>query len=179
MNELTGLAHNPATAVPGRVLVAGVGNPWMGDLDFGPRFVGRYHDLDWPPEVFLEDAAVAAHRVLHLLQDLRPSRVVFVAGWVRGDPPGTIRRCTPDRSAPDPDDVAARLGESAGGIIDVDHTLVVARYYRALPRDTVVIEVEAEDETFTTEFSATVEACFQPVLDIVRDEIARPFGDGS
>jgi hydrogenase maturation protease len=170
------LAHDPARAVQGRVFVGGVGNPWLGDLDFGPQFIHRYHDAGWPDHVEFGDAAVSAHRVLHLLQDVAPSRVIFVAGWVRGDPPGTIRRTTPDLSPPDPDDVAARLGEAAGGIIDFDHTLVVARYYQALPPDTVVIEVEAVEEAFSTAFSPTVEASFEPVRQMVAAEIARPFG---
>ncbi len=161
------------------MFIGGVGNPWLGDLDFGPQFIRRYYDLGWPERVRFHDVAVSAHRVLHVLQDVAPSRVIFVAGWVRGDAPGTIRRSRPDLSEPDPEDVAARLGEAAGGIIDFDHTLVVARYYRALPADTVVIEVEAVDESFTTEFSPTVEASFEPVLAMVRAEIARPFEDAA
>lgn len=161
----------------GRVFVGGVGNPWLGDLDFGPQFIRRYHDLGWPDHVRFHDVAISAHRVLDVLQEVNPSRVIFVAGWVRGDPPGTIRRSTPDLAAPDPDDVAARLGEAATGIIDFDHTLVVARYFQALPPDTVMIEVEAVEEAFSTEFSPTVAASFEPVLELVRTEIARPFDD--
>ncbi|CAN5389937.1 hypothetical protein BH23ACT9_BH23ACT9_31850 [soil metagenome] len=171
------MAHDPLRAAPGRVFVGGVGNPWLGDLDFGPQFIRRYYDLGWSTDVRFHDVAISAHRVLDVLQEVAPSRVVFVAGWVRGDPPGTIRRSTPDLSTPDPDDVAVRLGEAATGIIDFDHTLVVARYFQALPPDTVMIEVEAVDESFTTEFSPTVEASFEPVLEMVRAEIARPFGD--
>lgn len=155
------------------IFVGGVGNPWLGDLDFGPQFIRRYYQLDWPDGVVLEDAAVAAHRVLHQLQEHSPSRVVFVAGFPRGDPPGTIRRYRPETPLPDDEEVAARLGEAAGGVIDFDHTLIVARYYGALPEDTVVVEVEAVDETFGTAFSPSVEASFERVLEIVRKEVAR------
>lgn len=176
--------QNYPTAVPAtapssadRIFVGGVGNPWLGDLDFGPQFIRRYYDIGWPPNVVMADAAVSAHRNLHQLQDHSPARVIFIAGWGRGDPHGTIRRYAPDQTPLDPEDVAARLGEAAGGIIDFDHTLIVARYYKALPDDTIIIEVEAENEEFTTEFSASVEACFEPVLEMVRAEIARPFLD--
>lgn len=158
----------------GRIFVGGVGNPWLGDLDFGPQFVRRYADAGWPEHVVVEDAAAAAHRVLHQLQDVAPDRVIFVAAFPRGDPPGTIRRYRLDGPAPDPDEVSARLGESAGGVIDFDHTLIVARHYGALPEDTVVIEVEAVDEAFGTTFSEAVEASFEPVLAMVREEISRP-----
>lgn len=160
-----------------RVFVGGVGNPWLGDLDFGPMFIRRYHGLDWPDGVVLEDSAEAAHRVLHQLQGVEPARVIFVAGYPRGEPPGTIRRYRVDTDDADldPEDVAGRLGEAAGGVIDFDHTMLVLRYYGALPADTVCIEAEAVDETFGTEFSPTVEASFEPILEMVREEIARPW----
>lgn len=157
-----------------RVFVGGVGNPWLGDLDFGPQFVQRYLDAGWPDGVVLADAAESAHRVLHQLMDAAPDRVIFVAAFPRGDPPGTIRRYHPDRSQPDPDEVAAVLGEAAGGVIDFSHTLLVARYWQVLPEDTVVIEVEAIDERFGTTFSPEVEASFERVLEMVREEATRP-----
>lgn len=160
-----------------RVFVGGVGNPWLGDLDFGPQFIRRYAGLEWPANVVLQDAAVSAHRVLHQLQEVQPRRVIFVAGFPRGDPPGTIRRYRVDTDAPlpEPDEIADRLGEAAGGVIDFDHTLVATRYYRALPDDTIVVEVEAIDETFGTTFSPPVEASFEPVLEMVREEVSRPW----
>lgn len=156
-----------------RIYVAGVGNPWLGDLDFGPQFIRRVAGLDWPPDVAVEDAATAAHRVLHRLQELRPDRVVFVAAFPRGDPPGTIRRYAIEGPMASDEEVHARLGEAAGGVIDFDHTLVVTRYFGALPEDTVVIEVEATDTNFGIRFSPEVEGSLDRVLEMVREEIAR------
>ena len=161
-----------------RVLVAGVGNPWLRDLDFGPQFVRRVEGLEWPSDVAVEDASVSAHRVLHLLQEIEPQRVVFVSGFPRGDPPGTVRRYVPEATLPDVEEVQARMGEAAGGVIDFDHTLVVARYFKALPEDTVVIEVEAGDTGFGTGFSEAVEMSVDRVIELVREEVARE-GDGS
>lgn len=156
-----------------RVLVAGVGNPWLRDLDFGPQFVRRIQGLDWPPDVAIEDASYSAHRVLHLLQEVRPERIIFVSGYPRGDAPGTIRRYLDDGALPTEEEVQDRLGEAAGGVIDFDHTLIVARYFDALPADTVVIEVEAEDISFGTGFSEGVESSIDEVLDLIRKEVAR------
>lgn len=156
-----------------RVLVAGVGNPWLRDLDFGPQFVRRLKDMDWPADVLLEDAAVAAHRVLHLLQEATPERVIFVAGFPRGDPPGTVRRTVADTSIPDAALVEGMLGEAAGGVVDFDHTLVVVRHFRALPADTVILEVEAVDTAFGTGFSPEVEASTDRVIKMVKEEIER------
>jgi len=160
-----------------KVFVGGVGNPLLGDLDFGPQFVRRYLDAEWPDEVLLHDSAESAHRVLHQLQSVEPDRVIFVAGYPRGDPPGTIRRYSLDTDTEDIDLelLAASLGEAAGGVIDLDCTLMVARYYKGLPPDTVCIEVEAVDEGFGPAFSPSVEASFEPVLQIVQEEVRRPW----
>ena len=144
-----------------RVFVGGVGNPWLRDLDFGPQFVRRVEGHPWGDDVVVEDAAYSAHRVLHRLQELQPQRVVLLAGYPRGEPPGTIRRYLLDGPPPDPDEVTAVLGEAAGGVIDFHHTLMVLRYFDALPPDTVVVEVEALDTQFGTGFSEPVEESFE------------------
>jgi len=155
------------------ILVAGVGNPWLGDLDFGSRFIWRVQELPWPDDVVLEDAAYAAYRALHRLQELGPRRAVFVAGYPRGDPPGTVRRYRPERDLPDPGEVHARLQEAVGGVIDLEHTLVVLRHFRALPADTVVVETEAVEADFGTVLSPAVEESFERVLAAVRQEVER------
>jgi hydrogenase large subunit len=155
------------------VIVAGVGNPWLGDLDFGPQFVWRVRDLPWPAGVLIEDAAYAAYHALHRFQELQPERAVFVAGYRRGDPPGTIRRYRPHGPRPDPGEVHARLGEAVGGVIDLEHTLVVLRHFGALPADTVVVEIEAVATEFGAGFSASVEESVGRVLAMVREEVVR------
>jgi hydrogenase maturation protease len=156
-----------------RVFVGGVGNPWLRDLDFGPQFVRRVEGHPWGDDVVVEDAAYSAHRVLHRLQELQPQRVVLLAGYPRGQPPGTIRRYLLDGPPPDPDEVTAVLGEAAGGVIDFQHTLMVLRYFDVLPADTVVVEVEALDTEFGTGFSEPVEESFDKVLEMVKQEVAR------
>lgn len=156
-----------------RVLIAGVGNPWLRDLDFGPQFVRRIQELDWPDDVAVHDASYSAHRVLHLLKEVKPQRIIFVSGYPRGDAPGTVRRYEDPGTLPDEDEVQERLGEAAGGVIDFDHTLIVARYFDALPADTVVIEVEAADISFGTGFSEGVEERVDDVIELVRKEVAR------
>ncbi|MGH9177437.1 MAG: hydrogenase maturation protease [Acidimicrobiales bacterium] len=155
-----------------QVLVGGVGLPWLRDLDFGTQFVRRVSDLDWPGNVVIEDLSYAAHRVLHLLQELRPVKVVLVGAMPRDvDPPGTIRRYRLDLTPPPDQEVVDRLGEAVGGIIDLDHTLAVIRYWKALPDNTVVIEVEPGDRSFGLGFSAEVEASVEPILAMVREEV--------
>ena len=157
-------------AVP--VLVGGIGLPWLRDLDFGTQFVRRVEHLDWPEGVLVEDLSYAAHRVLHRLQELEPRKVVLVGAMPREvDPPGTVRRYPLDLTPPSDDEVHERLGEAAGGIIDLDHTLAVVRYWKAFPPDTVVIEVEPGDRSFGLGFSDEVEAAVDTILAMVREEV--------
>jgi hydrogenase maturation protease len=154
------------------VLVGGVGLPWMRDLDFGTQFVRRMEVLDWPGDVLVEDLSYAAHRVLHLLQEVKPDKVILVGAMPRfTDVAGTVRRYSLDLTPPSDEDVQARLGDAAGGTIDLDHTLAVGRYWKAFPEDTVVIEVEPADRTFGLGFTDAVEAAMEPVLAMVREEV--------
>lgn len=159
---------------PVRVLVGGIGLPWLRDLDFGTQFVRRVEHLAWPDDVALEDISYAAHRVLHLLQDLHPEKVILVGAMPRDDPPGTIRRYRLDLTPPDDVEVHERLTEAVGGIIDLDHTLAVVRYWKALPEDTTVIEVEPMDRSFGLGFSEVVESAVETVLGMVRQELGLP-----
>lgn len=158
----------------GCTLVGGVGLPWLRDLDFGTQFVRRMETLEWPEGVVVEDLSYAAHRVLHRMQELLPDRVVLVGAMPRDvDPPGTVRRYVLDPTPPPDEEVHERLGEAVGGIIDLDHTLAVVRYWKGFPADTVVIEVEPGDRSFGLGFSDAVEASVEEVLARVREELDR------
>ena len=169
--ETTGSAPAPVHRTSARVLVGGIGLPWLRDLDFGTQFVRRVEGLDWPDDVVVEDLSYAAHRVLHRLKELKPEKVVLVGAMPRDiDPPGTIRRYVLDLTPPGDKEVADRLSEAIGGIIDLDHTLAVVRYWKGFPAGTVVIEVEPNDRAFGLGFSSEVEEKVEEVLDMVRAE---------
>lgn len=164
--------EEPPSSPRGTVLVGGIGLPWLRDLDFGTKFVERVMPLAWPAHVLLEDLSYAAHRVLHRLQELTLTKVVLVGAMPREtDPPGTVRRYPLDLTPPPPEEVHERLAEAAGGIIDLDHTLAVCRYWNAFPPDTVVIEVEPLDRSFGEGFSAPVDQAVATVTEMVRAEV--------
>lgn len=160
-----------------KVLIGGVGLPWLRDLDFGTQFVRRIEGMTWPSGVVIEDLSYAAHRVLHRLQELLPEKVILVGAMPREDvPPGTLRRYKLDLTPPPPEEVHERLGEAVGGIIDLDHTLAVVRHWKGFPDDTVVIEVEPADRAFGLGFSAEIEGVVDQVLDMVRIEVTNYIG---
>lgn len=157
-----------------RVLVGGIGLPWRRDLDLGRVLVGDLAGRQWPDGVVVEDLSYSAHRIMHTLQELEPLRLILVAATVReGGVAGTIRRYRPDEGPVDPDDLIARLGESVGGVIDLDHTLIVNRHFGTLPKDTVVIEVVTGDDAFGVGYSDEVDAALPRVAELVRQEVQR------
>ena len=148
---------------PCRALVAGFGRPGMRDLDFGHQLVDYFQQLDWPDGVVVEDLSCAAPLVLHRLHELRPAKVVLVGAVPRDlDPPATLRRYQVEPS----------VETSAMGFVDLDHTLAMARHWGGLPVDTTVIEVEPAEASFGLGFSDALAACLDPILDMVREELA-------
>ncbi len=163
----------PDTDAPCRVLIGGFGRPAQRDLDFGHQLVSYMRELEWPSGVVIEDISYIAPFVVHRLQELRPAKFVLVGAVPRGgDDPGALRRYRPEVTAPAPEEVQQVLEESVGGMVDVDHTVAVARHWGALPPDTVVIEIEPADCSFGLGFSEDLAARFDAILAAVRDEAA-------
>jgi hydrogenase maturation protease len=163
-----------------RILVGGVGLPWLRDLDYGTQFIRRIEGETWPEGVVVEDLSYSGHRVLHRLQEFRPHKVVLVGAMPRDvDPAGTIRRYQLDLTPPGDDEVAERLGEAIGGVIDLDHTLAIVRWGKGFPADTVVIEVEPGDRSFGLGFSEEVEASVDKVLALLRKELGMDSSEAS
>ena len=171
----------PGAKRPRRILVGGIGLPWLRDLDYGTQFVRRVEGEQWPEGVVVEDLSYSAHRVLHRMQEFGPHKVILVGAMPRDvDPAGTIRRYKLDLTPPDDEDVQERLAEAIGGVIDLDHTLAIVRWGKGFPADTVVIEVEPGDRSFGLGFSEEVEASVDKVLEMVREELGMdPSGSSS
>jgi len=156
-----------------RALVGGFGRPGMRDLDFGRHVVDCLQQLDWPDDVVVEDLSCSAPLVLHRLQELRPAKVVLVGAAARDlDPPGTLRRYRVDLAPPAPRTVRQNVEESVMGLVDLDHTLAMARHWGGLPVETTVIEVEPAEATFGIGFSEQLATCLEPIIDMVCAELA-------
>ena len=168
-------APQPVKRKRRRIVVGGIGLPWLRDLDYGTQFIRRIEGEAWPKGVYVEDMSYAGHRVLDRLKEIRPHKVILVGAMPRDvDPAGTIRRYKLDTDLPDepPAELQERLAEAASGIIDLDHTLAIVRWGKGFPADTVVIEVEPGDRSFGLGFSDEVEATVDEVLALIREEVA-------
>ena len=156
-----------------QALIGGFGRPGMRDLDFGRQVVDCLQQLEWPDGVVVEDLSCSAPLVLHRLQELRPAKLVLVGAVARDlDPPGTLRRYRVDLTPPDPREVHRSVEESVMGLIDLDHTLAMARHWGGLPADTTVIEIEPAEASFGIGFSEDLARRLDPILEMVRAELA-------
>lgn len=157
-----------------RALVAGFGRPGMRDLDFGRQLVRYLEEMSWPEDVVIEDLSYAAPLVLHRLQELEPAQVVLVGASARGfEAPGAVRSYRIHPEGPPPGEVQRSIEESLQGLVDIDHTLAVARHWGALPPETFVIEVEPADCSFGLGFSEDLASVFDQVLDLVLEQVGR------
>ena len=132
-----------------RVLIGGVGYRWLRDASFGLVAGDELARLEWPPGVEVADLGYGALYVAQDLADARPpyERLILLAGVARGREPGRLYRYRWAGVAPDHEELQARIREAGAGVIDLDHLLVIAQYFGALPDDVVLLELEPVDAT--------------------------------
>jgi hydrogenase maturation protease len=77
------------------LLVAGLGNPLMGDEGVGPFLVGKFaHQANNFPFAEFVDAATAGINLLHLIAYRK--KVIFIDCAYMQMPPGTIKKFSPE-----------------------------------------------------------------------------------
>jgi hydrogenase maturation protease len=156
-----------------RVPIGGVGYRWFGDGSFGLVLSDELARLDWPPGVEVQDLGYGALHVALDLADTDPpyQRVILIAVTQRGREPGRLYRFRCDPRLPDSKEIQARMYETAAGVIDLDHLLVIGRHFGALPPDVVVIELEPYSDTTGDQLSAPVQALLPDAFALVRREV--------
>jgi hydrogenase maturation protease len=82
-----------------RILVAGVGNVFLGDDGFGVALAGRLAQRELPPGVEVVDFGIRGMDLAYAMPDYET--VVLLDATPRGDPPGTIYVIEPDVDAAD------------------------------------------------------------------------------
>ncbi|MDQ3517407.1 MAG: hypothetical protein M3466_03235, partial [Gemmatimonadota bacterium] len=65
------------------------------------------------------------------------------------------------------EEVQRAVTDAVTGIIALENTLVIARYFGALPGEVVVVEVEPETHEFGAAFSKGVADAFDQICDVV------------
>ena len=154
-----------------RTLIGGVGYSYLRDGSLGPLVVAELAREAWPDGVLVEDLSYGPIAVMQRLQDAVPpfDRLVLVAAVRRGQAPGTVTMYRWDHRLPDAVEIQARVAEAVTGVISLDNLLVVAGFFKALPPDVSVLEVEPLDEGWGEGLSHVVEAAWPRVIDTLRE----------
>ncbi|MEU5723595.1 hydrogenase maturation protease [Micromonospora sp. NPDC047738] len=164
----------------GRILVAGIGNIFLGDDAFGVEVVRRLRDEVLPAGVDVSDYGIRGMHLAYDLLDGRHDVLVLVDALPLDEPPGTLAVLRVDLDDPgwtlrpadvldapaadahgmDPESVL-RLLRGLGG--SVDRVLVVGCQPAALD----------ERMELSAPVAAAVDEAVRTVVGIVREEVAR------
>lgn len=157
------------------VLVAALGHAWLRDQAFGLQVLRELRTRNLPPHVELADWSFGTITAFQKLAARSYGRAIFVSGTPRDDrPPGTFARWVPHPTLPDADEIHGRIGDCVMGAVSVDNLLIIARFYRVLPDDVVLVEIEPVDDTWGSELSPAVARSLDLAVNTVLEEIGRP-----
>jgi hydrogenase maturation protease len=144
-----------------RVLVAGIGNVFLGDDGFGCEVARRLRaSALLPPHVDVVDAGIAG---LHLAYKLLDGYDLFIAvdAVARGDAPGTVYVLEPSV-----DDVPAARADAHS--VDLPSVLATVRAMGGRLGRVVVVGCEPADVDERMGLSPAVEAAVEPAMRRVR-----------
>jgi hydrogenase maturation protease len=131
----------------GGVLIGGVGYRWQRDASFGLAVTDALATLDWPDHIQVADLGYGALYVTQDLKDAKPpfERLLLIAGVARGRVPGELYCGRWQAALPDEHEIQERVREAGAGVVDVDHLLIIATYFGALPAHVIKLEFEPID----------------------------------
>lgn len=159
-----------------QILVACMGYRFQQDQSVGPALIPRLENEPWPPGVEILDLHFGPIHMVHWLQDRTPplDRVVFLAAESRDRLPGGIYAYRWKADLPDDEEVQARVGEAVSGVINLDNMLIVTSYFKVLPEEVYVVEVEPVVGGWGASLSPEMEAAIPRIVAAVRRAALEP-----
>ncbi len=153
-----------------RVLVAGIGNIFLGDDGFGVEVARRLGERGLPEGAEVHDFGIRGMDLAYSLQDGYEA-VVFVDAAPRGERPGTVSLVEPEL---DLDEVVL---DTHG--MDPLRVLALAQAMGRIPERVLVVACEPEvvvegehDEDLVGELSAPVQAAVEEAVELVLTVVA-------
>jgi hydrogenase maturation protease len=164
IDEIEPVGDSTATPARGpRVLVAGIGNVFLGDDGFGVAVARRLARRRLPPGVDVADFGIRGMDLAYALQG-EYDAVVFVDAAPRGEAPGTISVVEPELDQ----------GEVVIDTHGMNPLRVLARALGRVPSRVLVVACEPErivrgehDEDLVGELSASVSAAVDEAVPVV------------
>jgi hydrogenase maturation protease len=165
-DEIEPLPETGRDAPPRRILVAGIGNVFLGDDGFGVEVVRRLARCDLPAGVNVVDFGIRGFDLAYALADGYDAALLIDAA-PRGETPGTLVVIEPEI------DEAPDAPIEAHGM-DPEAVLRLARRFGRVPRRTLIVGCEPEvlgdpqGLEIVAELSASVGAAVDRAVDLVR-----------
>ena len=151
--EPLGVEERPASTATARILVAGIGNVFLGDDGFGVALADRLARRELPPGVEVVDFGIRGMDLAYAMQEGYDA-VLLLDATPRGEPPGTLYVIEPE---PADDEVAL---ETHG--MDPVKVLGLVRALGGRPPRTLVVGCEpqtrmsVDDDDLVAELSEPV-----------------------
>jgi hydrogenase maturation protease len=152
-----------------RMLIAGVGNIFLGDDGFGPEVARRLACERWGDDVSVADFGI---RGVHLAYELSAGYdvAIIVDTVSRGAPPGTIYVIEPDRESADPGSIADAHDMVLDNVFAMVHALG-----GKLPPRVLLVGCEPADLGEKIGFSEPVKRAIPDALRTVREMVVEAF----
>jgi hydrogenase maturation protease len=81
------------------ILIAGIGNIFLGDDAFGVEVIRELTKLAWPDDVLVKDFGIRGFDLAYALMDEKYETVIMVDALPRGEEPGSTCVIEPDLAA--------------------------------------------------------------------------------
>lgn len=155
-----------------RILVAGIGNIFLGDDAFGCEVIRRMSHRTWPENVRVVDFGIRGFDLAYALLE-EYDQTILIDATSRGESPGTVYTIEPDLAGIETDNAQAPL-VNAHGMDPMKVLSMVKSMGGQLKR---VLLVGCEPETFGPEegqmgLSAPVEAAVSKAMTVVEALVA-------
>ena len=156
-----------------KVLIAGVGHPNLKDLSFGQVLLPFLEKQKWAKDFDLENLSFGAIAVLQWFQDHpgKYDRVIFVSAAERERrAPGTLDVSKWDFAPLDEEVVQECVAESVTGIISLDNLMQILQFFKVLPPEVFVLDLEPVDSEIGFECSPEITKRFEEFSEIVKQK---------
>jgi hydrogenase maturation protease len=150
-----------------KILVAGLGNKYMGDDGFGPRVIEALMARNPPENVEARDVGLCGVTLAPDLGDYE--LVIFVDAIQKGGKPGTIYRCeikAKQVEEPKPEEAVNSFSLSIHET-RLEELLLFARAIGTLPPTTIVIGCEVQKISLGESLSPEVDAAVQRAVELI------------
>jgi len=156
-----------------KILIAGLGNKYMGDDGFGPRVIEALITRNLPADVEARDTGLCGVTLAPDLNDYE--LVIFVDAVVQGKPPGTIYRSEIKKEQVK--ELKSREAMCSFTLsvheTQLEELILFARTIGTLPPTTIVFGCEVQEIVLGDALTPAVEAAVPRVVKRILAELQR------